>query len=152
MFTRRDEVLEGFLSKNADKVLKSSREVIRAVITNREMIESLVEDLDKIEEATRGLNYGGLLLPNRRFVDKALMIIRGSKENRCLCDFAFEDVGQSVKSLERNYGFILLSEETKGYINAGKIECPKCNQRYVVEEEDTGWHATSSRHWKIDNE
>ena len=152
MFSKRDKILEGFLSNNADRVLESSHEVRRSIITDREMIEALVEDLDKIEKATRGLNYGGLLLPNRRFVDKALMIIRGSHENKCLCEFAFEDVGQSAKSLQRNFGFILLSEETKGYINAGKIECPKCHQKYLVEEEYTGGHVTKSRYWKIDNE
>ncbi len=144
----KEEVLQGYLSKDAHRVLKASHEVIHSVIKDRDMIESLVPYLEKIQEATQNLSYGGTVLPNQRFVDKALKIIWDSKENQCLCEYAFDGFGQCAKFMEK-YGFVLLEEKTEGYVNTGKIECPKCHQRYIVEEEFTGWHVTSTRYRRV---
>ena len=144
----KEEVLQGFLSKDAHKVLAASHEVIHSVINERELIEALVPHLDLIQERIQGLSYGGAILPNQRFVDKALTVISESKESKCLCEYAFDGFGQYAKLMEK-YGFILLSEKTEGYVNRGEIECPKCHQRYIVEEEFTGWHVTSTRYRRV---
>lgn len=144
----KEEVLQGFLSKDARKVLTASHEVIHSVITDRERIESLVPHLDLIKEQVQGLSYGGAILPNQRFVDKALTVIKESKGSKCLCEYAFDGFGQCAQMMEK-YGFVLLSEKTEGYINKGEIECPKCHQRYIVEEEFTGWHVTSTRYRRV---
>ena len=102
-----EDVLQGFLSKDADRVLVASNEVRKSIITNRGMIEALSPYIDEIEAATCNLSYGGAIMPTWRFVHKALMIIRDSRIKACLCEYAFEDYGQSVKMLE-NYGFKIL--------------------------------------------
>lgn len=97
------EILQGFLSKEPQKILASSQEVIHSVIVNRDMIKAF---------------------------------------------YAFDDFGQRAKTMVK-YGFVLLSEGTEGYINTGEIECPRCHQKYIVEEEFSGGHITNSRHRKI---
>ena len=148
---QNEDVLQGFLSKDANRVLVASNEVRKSIITNRGMIEALFPYIDEIEAATCNLSYGGTIMPNWRFVHKALMIIRDSRKKACLCEYAFEDYGQSVKMLG-NYGFKILSErvEREKYTTIGEIECPLCHQRYIAEEEFTGWHMTTSRHRKVE--
>lgn len=148
---KKEEVLQGFLSKDAGRVLKSAGEVTGAVITDREFIEELSPHLNEIRKATQGLNYGGGFLRNQRYVEKALEIISKSRGRECLCEYAFTDYGQSVEALEER-GFIVLSKrvDRKKFTTIGEIECPGCHQRYIAEEEFTGGHMTSSRHRKVE--
>ena len=143
-----EEILQGFLSKDTHKVVASSHEVIHSVITDRSLIEALYPHLGEIKKATQGMSYGGSILPNQRFVDKALKVIEDSRKPDCLCKYSFDDFGQSVQMLEK-VGFEIHSEKTENYVTTGEIECPLCHQRYIVEEEFTGWHVTSSRHRAI---
>lgn len=140
-----EEILAGFLSKDAHKIIASSHAIIHSVITDRNRIKALHPYLDDIKEATQGISYGGAILPNQRFVDKALKVIEDSMKPDCLCEYSFDDFGQSVQMLKK-VGFVVHSEKTENYITTGVIECPNCHQRYIVEEEFTGWHVTSSRH------
>lgn len=58
----KEEILQGFLSKDAHKIWSVSSKVIHSVITNRELIESLVPHLTEIKQATRnfpGTRYCG---------------------------------------------------------------------------------------------
>ena len=143
----KEEILEGFLSGDPHKIWSASGDVKLSVITDKKVIEDLSPHLAEIKKATRNIDYGGAFVSNQRHIDKALTIIEKSKWQECLCKYAFTDYGQSVESLE-NYGFILLSKEVDGFVTRGVVECPRCHQRYIAEEEFTGWHMTSSRHWK----
>jgi len=145
----KEEILEDFLSKDARRIWSASGKVLNSVITDREDIEALFPHLGEIRSATSGIDFGGAFLPNKRYLDKALMVIKASKSSECLCKYAFTDYGQSVESLE-NVGFILLSKKTENFVTMGEVECSRCHQRYIAEEEFTGWHMTSSRHRKVD--
>lgn len=146
----KDEVLQGFLSKDTKLVLKSVGEVTCSVIRNRELLEELYLHLAEIKKATRGLDYGGVFLPNQRHVDEALEIISKSRGKECLCEYAFSEYGQGIEDLQQK-GFILLSKKVdrEKFTTIVEIECPRCHQRYIAEEEFTGWHMTTSRHRKI---
>lgn len=144
----KEEILEDFLSKDARRIWSASGEVLNSVITNRDDIEALFPHLSEIRNATSGIDYGGAFLSNKRYLDKALEVIKESKGSGCLCEYAFTDYGQSVESL-KNVGFILLSKKTENFITTGEVECSRCHQRYIAEEEFTGWHMTSSRHRKV---
>lgn len=144
----KEEVLENFLSGDARKVLNACHAVIHSVVTDREMIESLVPHLSRIKEATKQLNYGGGFAPNQRFVDKALKVIDNSRREKCLCEYSFDKYGQRAEFFVQR-GFVLLWEKTEGFVNTGEIECSRCHQRYIVEEEFTGWHMTSTRYKKV---
>lgn len=143
-----EEILADFLSKDAARIKFASGKVLQKVITDKEMIESLVSYLTEIRNAVRDIDYGGGFLKNQRYVEKALMVIAESKWKDCLCEYAFADYGQSVESLQE-YGFELLSKAQDGFVTRGVVECPQCHQRYEAEEEFTGWHMTSSRHRAI---
>ncbi len=144
-----EEMLQGFFSGDASRILKACHAVNHAAISDRETIEAVAVYLDEIREVVKGKSYGGAVLPNQRFVDRAVTIIEESKRPTCLCKYVFDGFAQCAASLERSYGFILESEETKGFVNSGIIRCPRCGQRYLVEEEFTGWHMTSTRHRPI---
>lgn len=145
----KEDILKEFLSGDSHKIWSASGMVIKSVITDRDVIEALVPYLDEIKKATRNIDYGGAFRPNQRYINKALTVIEKSKGKECLCEYAFTDYGQSVDSL-KNFGFVILSEEKDGFVVRGEVECPKCRQRYIAEEEFTGWHMTSSRHWKAE--
>jgi len=91
-----EEILQGFLSKDAHKIVTSSHEVIHSVITDRSHIEALYPHLGEIKKATQGMSDGGTILRNQRFVDKALRVIEDSGKPDCLCKYSFDDFGQSV--------------------------------------------------------
>jgi len=146
--TNNEQILSDLLSGDAKRILNASHTVINCGITNRKLIQDLYQYLGEIEDKTRNIHYGGGILPNKRFVEKAIRMIRASITEECLCQHLFEKYGQSGKSLQR-YGFVLLEEKTEGYINRSIIKCPACNQYYEVEEKYTGGHVTTTEHRRV---
>ncbi len=142
------QILLDMLSGDEKRILHASHTVIHSGITNRKLLMELHPHLSDIKEKTRSLKYGGSLMPNDRFVEKAIRMIDESVGNKCLCEYLFDFIGQNGKSMVR-YGFVLLEENMEGYIDRSIIECSSCHQRYEVEEEYTGWHATITRRKKI---
>lgn len=146
--TDKQQILLDLLSGDAKRILDASHKVISCGITNKRFLQDLYLHLHEIEDKTRNIHYGGGILPNKRFVEKAIRMIRASITEECLCEHLFEKYGQSGKSLGR-YGFILLEEQTEGYVNTSIIRCPACNQHYKVQEKFTGGHVTSTEHRKV---
>ena len=142
------QILLDMLSGDEKRILHASHTVINSGITNRKLLMELHPQLSDIKEKTRSLTDGGSLMPNDRFVEKAIRMIDESVGNKCLCEDLLDFFGQNGKSMVR-YGFVLLEENMEGYIHRSIIECSSCHQRYEVEEEHTGWHATTTRCKKI---
>ena len=144
----KEQIISDMLSGDAERILHASHTVIHSAITNRKLIMNLFPYLSEIKKKTNNLQYGGAILPNKRFVEKAIQMIGDSIEEKCLCEYLFDGFGQNGKSMER-VGFVLLEETTDNYINRSIIECPVCHQRYEVEDEYTGWHINTTRYKKI---
>ena len=144
----KEQILLDMLSGEASRVLHASHEVKDSAITNTKLIKELYPYLPEIKKKSSNLQYGGAILPNKRFVEKAIQMIEASVDEKCLCEYLFDDFGQNGKNMER-FGFVLLEETMDNYINKSIIECPVCFQRYEVVEEDTGWHINSTRYRKI---
>lgn len=144
----KEQILSELLSGDAKRILEASHTVINCGITNKRFLQDLYLYLHEIEDKTRNIHYSGGILPNKRFVEKAIRMIRASITEKCLCEHLFEKYGQSGKSLQR-YGFVLLAEKTEGYVNRSIIKCPACNQHYEVEEKYTGGHVTSTEYRRV---
>ena len=146
--TNNEQILSDLLSGDAKRILDASHKVISCGITNKRFLQDLYLNLHEIEDKTRNIHYGGGILPNKRFVEKAIRMIRASITEECLCEHLFEKYGQSGKSLER-YGFILTEEKTEGYVTRSIIQCSACNQHYEVQEKFTGGHVTTTEYRKV---
>ena len=145
-----EQMIADLLSGDEKRILDASHTIIHSGILNRKLINELYPYLSEIKEKTSNLHYGGTILPNSRFVEKAIRMIEDSVGDKCLCEYLFDGFGQNGKSMVK-YGFVLLEEniDRDNYINRSIIECSGCRQQYQVEEEYTGWHITTTRHRAI---
>ena len=143
----KESMLPDMLSGDEKRILSASHTVIYSAIKNRRLINELHPYLSEIKEKTRNLNYGGTMLPNKRFVEKAIRMIEDSVGDKCLCEYLFDGFGQNGKNMVQ-YGFVLLEENTDvdNYIHRSIVECSNCHKKYEVEEEYTGWYITTTRY------
>ncbi len=148
--TNVQTLVDNFLSKDPSRILDASHKVINSVVSNRLLIEALVPYLDEIINVTQGINYGGAILSNERFVSRAIDIINTSQTGECLCELSFEGFGYRAESFAKAYGFILVEpSKSEGFISTGVIQCPICKNKYEVTEEYTGWHTTTTGYKKL---
>lgn len=148
--TETKKILDAFYSKDPDKILSASHIIIQSVITNRPLIESLIPHIDKINQLTEELSYGGAILPNSRFVRNAIHIIDESKNEACLCELAFTSFGSSPQSIVDSFGFTIKEPiKSEGFTRFAIVECPVCHSIYKVCEEYTGGHTTNTYYEKL---
>ncbi len=143
-------IVDNFLSEDPSKILDASHKVINSVIRNRPLIEALVPYLDEIISYTAWINYGGAIISNERFVERAIKIIKTSQTRECMCYLTFDSFGCTAEMVADSHGFILVEPSKRdGYISTGVIQCPVCKNKYAVSEEYTGWHTTTTKYKKL---
>lgn len=134
------EIIEKITSKDSTKVWSASCEIIKQVQDKR-IITPQIPHLPHIIQSTKGLEMGGLLASNQRFVDYAIKTIefhRDSKE--CTCNLYLgpesvmpdpnrEQVSGYVKIIDTK-----LSEDQR--IDFYKVECKRCRKLYKVIERE----------------
>lgn len=128
------ELLDDILSHNAYRVWLSSGTLAK-YSQNEDIMREFIPYLDEIKAETSGLELGGLLGTNKRFVDKVIKILEHYKvgEGCSCCLFAEDDNPQNFETLN--------IEETVNYNGINKVdyyivECKKCGKRYKVHERE----------------
>ncbi|MDF2588507.1 MAG: hypothetical protein K0S41_2348 [Anaerocolumna sp.] len=131
------EILQNILSHDTHKVWEASCNIISLGQDNERMKE-FIPYLEDIRTNTRGLNMGGLIVPNQRFIDKAIEIIEFyKKDTGCSCCLLGEDSNPSHE--EKNGNMIIqdiIHIENSNYIDYYIVNCMKCNKKYKVFERE----------------
>lgn len=139
----KEYILEEWLSGQEHRILQAAHDIAHNCIVHKNVLTELYPLRQQMEDIATPLDFGGHILPNKRFVEKALMLIKESIERPCLCALTFERHAQNGHLMQQ-YGFKLHSEDYDTDFMAHEciIECPVCHQQYKIEEYDTGWHMT----------
>lgn len=148
-----EEIKKNLLSDDASTILHTAHDILYMSTMNVKERESVLNDaylcLDEIKEHVKDMEFGGAILPNKRFVYRALSLIEQSKDGQCKCMLAFDGYGQDESTMQECYGFRICFHELDGYIERSIIQCPCCKTFYEIENEYTGWHVNTFRHRKI---
>lgn len=141
----KEFILQEWLSGDAYRILQAAHDIRHSCITHKETLIELYPSLEQMENISRTMDFGGMILPNKRFVDKALQLIKESVEKACLCSLLFEPFNQNGHLMQK-FGFQLLSEDYDTDFMAHEciIQCPACHQKYKMEEYHTSWHMTNT--------
>ncbi len=146
-----EEILSDIISQDTHKVWAASCEIIDSG-HNYEKIKSLIRYLPLIKQRTFGLNIGGALAPNQRFIDFAIKIIEFYKDRKeCPCSLYIEKyrITNDIIDRELQYESFNPKKEVEksniriidnGIDNSKyvyySVECVKCKTRFNVEERD----------------
>lgn len=141
----KEYVLEEWLSGQEHRILQAAHDIAHNCIVHKDVLTELHPLRQQMEDIATPLDFGGMILPNKRFVDKALQLIKESVERSCLCSLLFEPFNQNGHIMTQ-FGFQFLSEDYDTDFMAHEciIQCPVCHQKYKIEEYNTGWHMTST--------
>lgn len=143
----KKKLLDDILSHDAHRVWLSSGTLAK-YSQNEDIMREFIPYLDEIKAETRGLELGGLIGTNKRFVDKVIRILEHYKvgEGCSCCLFSEDDNPQNFDTLN--------VEETVNHKDINMVDyyfvkCKKCGKRYKVHEREyhfPWWE------WKSDEE
>ncbi len=145
------QVMDDFCSRDPGRVRSAAHEIL-ARSQDPEYLRPLTRHMLKLKLRTRGLELGGLLAPNQRFVDFALQVLEFHKKGvGCPCAL-YPMSGDSIYSfpMEVKRGNLtvldtVLSDDGP-YVDHYLAECPRCGQKYEVIEREyhyTWWRWTA---------
>ena len=127
-------LLDKLTSGDAHQIWESSCAV--ATLRDPLVLDHLCAHLQGIEKATRGIELGGMLFPNREHLNFALRKLRYYKANAgCLCHLYPERLMFSPAE-EEDAGNIRILETVRSsdYNAAYRCQCVLCNAQFRVEE------------------
>lgn len=132
------QIIEDITSRDTHRVWIASCGIVKSG-QNRNDILPLIKYLLEIKEKTKGLDMGGLLAPNQRFVDMAIKTIefhRDSKECPCILYTEFESFNPKI---ETDKGSIKIHEIVmydEYYPNYYIAEYVKCGSKFKISERE----------------
>lgn len=129
------DILDDMLSKDSQRIWKASCDIM-SLSQNHDKIIELVSYREQMYDATVGIDLGGMLAPNSRFLKGAFEVIDfHSKGEKCPCVLLGEN------SNPRDYikaGYFtkisITNLENSNYIDYYMIRCNRCNTKYKVTE------------------
>lgn len=132
------EIVEDMLSKDANRIWVGSC-AICSLSQNRTRIKELIPYRTRFETAACGIDLGGMLAPNSRFLDKALEIIEFHKSSKeCPCVLRMDTDFFNPKHLQED-GYIEILDKVyykdSNYVDYYMVRCIDCNAKYKVYEE-----------------
>ncbi len=133
------QALDDFLSGDPDRVYRAVREVM--IGYDDEVLDFLAPHVGRIEAATKGIDLGGAIVPNRRYLAEAIRRLRAVAEGVCFCTLLPDRTLTGPRGEERA-GLIEVERETvlrEEYATLYRCRCKRCGSRWQVREE-TGWH------------
>lgn len=139
--TPTTKIIEDMLSRDPHRIWHASCEIV-SLSQNHERIMELVPYKEKMQDATKGMDLGGVIAPNKRFLTKAFDLLHFyEKHQSCPCTTLGED--SNPCHLETDEYVTIL--ETKYYDNSNYVDyyivrCNKCHTTYKVEERE--YHMT----------
>lgn len=131
------EIIQDMLSFDAKKVWGASC-AICSLSQNHERIVQILPYEEKIKLATKGINLGGSLAPNHRFLKKVFEILAFHKANKgCPCCLLDEDFNPK-HVLEDGYVILVdtIYIQDSRYIDYYVVKCRNCGTMYQVEERE----------------
>ncbi|NVK22599.1 MAG: hypothetical protein HWD86_08775 [Kangiellaceae bacterium] len=130
-------ILRKFMSGNPDQIWSASCEIAKS--NNLELLDSISDDLEIIEQATADIDLGGGFCPNSYHLEFALKKLRLVKRRKsCLCSLYPEYIFFNPINEEKACS-INISEIAKidgKWIDYYMCKCTKCNSLYKVEERE----------------
>lgn len=149
-------VMDDFNSRDPRRIWSAAGDIVRHG-QDPDWIRHFFYRMEDIERAARGVELGGGIAPNRRFVDYALETIRFHKEGRgCPCGLypmtGDDCVFDPEKEAEAGWVRILDTVYERGsrFVDHYVIQCTRCGQIYRVAE--TVGHWTSWKWVKLGGE
>ncbi|WP_444938775.1 hypothetical protein [Microbulbifer sp. JMSA002] len=130
-------ILEKFMSGSPDEIWSASCEVAKC--KNLELLDSISDDLEVIEQATAGIDLGGGFCPNSyhlKFALKKLRVVR--KRGGCLCSL-YPEYMFFNPIYEEKACSVTISEVAKidgKWIDYYMCKCTNCHSLYRVEERE----------------
>jgi hypothetical protein len=132
------QIIEDITSRDTHKVWLSSCEIIKSG-QNHSIITPLVEYLPEIKEKTKGLDMGGLVASNQRFVDFAIRTIefhRDSKECPCILYKEHETFNPKEEAEKGNIKIIETIMIDENYPDYYLAECLRCGRKIKISERE----------------
>jgi hypothetical protein len=133
-----EQIIYDITSKDIHKVWLASCEIINNG-QDHDGIAPLIKYLPEIKEKTKDLDLGGLIAPNRRFVDFAIKTIEFHKDSKeCTCTLykdyeMFNPKKEAGKGNIIIYETVLINEDYPDYYIA---ECLKCGRKIKIFERE----------------
>ena len=140
-------VLQGFLSADAARIRGAAFDVLYAK-HDAAKLSPLLPYADNIVEATRTIELGGVLIPNRIHVNEAVAVLRFyAQENvACSCQLFLSQYEWYSPEHEVELGAISILDTQKiqgKWVDYYHCQCTRCQQEFKVSEgEGHGlwWH------------
>lgn len=128
-------IIQDMLSGRAEKIWSAGC-AICSLSQNHEKILELLPYEQQMADATKGIDLGGALVPNKRFLKRAFEIMDFHKDNNdCSCCLLFED-DNPVHLVEDGYFTLMDTVYMSGsnYIDYYVVGCKNCGNLYQVGE------------------
>jgi len=128
-----EEIVEEILSRDPRKIWSASC-AICSLSQNHEKIMKLAPYKKQIVHSTYGIELGGGLAPNKRFLKYALKIIEWHERNEgCSCQLLGEQSNPDHLVEDGYFEMIeVVNCMNSTYVDYYRVRCKKCNTIYKV--------------------
>jgi len=133
-----EEIISDITSRDTQKVWSSSCAII-SISQSREQVFPLIAHLQEIKDKTQGLDMGGAIALNQRFIDYAIRIIEFHQHNTaCTCELYTDPYESNDPNKEVKKGNITLEDTVldRNWIDYYISRCNKCGQRFKTIERE----------------
>lgn len=133
------QLLSDLTSRDVQRIRHATWEIIKRR-HDRSFIASFVEHIENIRNATEGLEMGGMIAPNRRFVDCCLKVLEFHRDEiGCTC-ILNRELECFDPTDEEKQGNIAITNtvycDNSNYVDYYMVECKNCSRKFKVTEGD----------------
>lgn len=132
-----EKIVQDMLSGNARSIWSASC-AICSLSQNHEKIVELLPYKQQIADASKGIDLGGALAPNKRFLDWAMEIMNfHERDSGCPCCL-LNGNSNPIHCVEDGYFTLVdtVNMKNSNYIDYYIVRCNNCGSLYKVEERE----------------